>query len=256
MQPNNVTSGNDAQKRNSLGKACALLAVLTLLGLAGCAGNGSVNEATASFTRVFTPLVPEFLNGPAGALLTNAGGFSARATFESRTPLAPTGVEIMEGELLGNGSRLLFAPRSSRTAKKEIQLGAFSFIWDVATSSGYVLSETLQAYAPVSSSVKVTGVKSGEPAADGQSAVVSLDNGSEWLFRIVRAPESRNLPTRINSVTNSPAFTLSLTRIRLEAPPADLFVPPEDFGKYRSPEALADELAARKNSSKRQFRGL
>jgi hypothetical protein len=239
--------------RSNLGMAAAVVAAVVLMGLAGCGGSTAMRGANAPFTRVFTPLVPEFLNGPAGALLTNSGGFSARATYESITPLAASGVDVMEGELLVQGSRLLFAPRRSETAKKEIQLGGFSFIWDVATGSGYVLSEALQAYAPVASTLRVTDVKV-EPGAGNraeESAVVTLNNGTGWQFRVSRAADAKGLPSRISSVTNAPAFTLKLARIRLEAPPANLFVPPEEFAKYPSPEALADELAARKSGIRR-----
>lgn len=227
----------------------AALALITLAMLAGCAGHSAFDKSELAFTRVFTPQVPEFLSGPAGALLTNAGGFSARATFESFPPQALKGVETMEGELLGNGTRLLFAPRTSdAAARKDFELGGFSFIWDVAAGSGFVLSEALQGYAPVSSSVKPAKVtlQSGT-----QNAVVTLDNGSAWLFEVTRSSPAV-LPTRISSVTNAPPFILKIARIRSEAPPANLFAPPEGFVKYRSPEALADELAARKNNVRRR----
>lgn len=238
---------------NFLTRTGTVLGGLGLLLLAGCAGQSAFDKPELVFTRIFTPQVPEFLSGPAGALLTNTSGFSARATFESYPPQAPK-VETMEGELLGNGSLLLFAPRSSDSpGSKDLELGGFSFIWDVATGSGFVLSEALQAYAPVASSVKVDKVAiAGGPRGE-QSGVVSLNNGSEWLFSFSRSDPGA-LPTRISSVTNSPPFTLKLARTRREAPPASLFAPPPDFAKYATPERLADELAARKNNLRRRGR--
>jgi hypothetical protein len=232
-------------------RAGTVLAGLGLLLLAGCAGHSAFDKPELVFTRIFTPQVPEFLSGPAGALLTNTPGFSARATFESYPPQLPR-VETTEGELLSNGSLLLFAPRSSDApGSKDLELGGFSFIWDVAAGSGYVMSEALQGYAPVTSSVKAKKVALAPGPRGEQSAVVTLDNGSEWLFTLSR-PDSGAVPTRISSVTNSPPFILKLARTRREAPPASLFVPPPDFAKYATPERLADELAARKNNLRRR----
>src|SRR5512133_365662 len=235
----------------SAARQVALLGGLLVAGLlAGCASNSMLEGENRVFARVYTPQVPEFLSGPAAALLTNSAGFSARVTYESHTPVAPGGVDITEGELLGRGTRLLFAPRTPDKAPKEFQLGGFSFIWDVATASGFVLSEALQAYAPVASSVKPVGV-SLQPGPTGgeEQAVVTLDNRSSWLFHVARSGGA--VPTRIRSVTNSPAFTLKLAKVRHEAPAANLFVPPDGFAKYPTPEAMADELASRKNSVRR-----
>ena len=218
----------------------------------GCSSSKLVDRYDPAFARIYTPQVPEFLSGPAGALLTNTAGFSARARFESHTGLGPVGPEITEGELLARGTQLLFAPRKAENAPKELESAGFMFMWDVANARGYIASETLQAYAPVSSTVKPDGVVI-EPAGekDQENAVVHLNNGSSWLLKLRGTVSGKGVPSGIASVTNAPSFSIKLTKIRLEPPSADLFSPPEGFSKYATAEALADELAARKNGLRR-----
>src|SRR5439155_22002408 len=118
--------------------------------------------------------------------------------------------------------------------------GGFRFIWDVATAHGTVLSEALQAYAPVSVSASPTNLIShpaggASPNLNGQAgeeeAIVDLANGSRAAFRLVRAADLKGFPLHISSVSNIPPFTLSFSKIRLASPPAELFVPPNGFTK-------------------------
>lgn len=254
MNVQTMTGGSATVRRGRIPVVRSMLAVMGIVMLvASCARRPDPDSDEAAFTRVFTPQVPEFLSGPAGALLTNTAGFSARAAFESDTPETRYGLGAIEGELLSYGTRLLFAPRVSSTPDAELRLGGFSFVWDVATGSGYVMSEALQGYAPVSSSFRVTHVAVQPTSAPGeQTGLVTMSDGSTSLFRLWRAGDSKNPPARLSTVTNSPAFTLRLTKIRFEAPPANLFVPPSDFVKYATPEALADELAVRQHNARRR----
>jgi hypothetical protein len=45
---------------------------------------------------------------------------------------------------------------------------------------------------------------------------------------------------------------VGFSRIRLETPPNDLFLPPSDFTKYASAEAMMHELVARQQNLKRK----
>jgi hypothetical protein len=215
-------------------------------GAAGCAHR-------ELFLRVPTPQVPAFLSGPAAVLLTNTSGFSAKASLQTVSLLETE--RLRSGQLLARGSKLLFVPGREKSSSKDVLPGGFSFIWDVATGTGYVLSEPLQAYAPISSSVQVTNLTwTPRPAAtetiDGRLCSVGvaqaqLNNGSGASFEVFRAPDLQNLSLRINALTNSNPFTLTLSKARLETVRADLFAPPDGFTRYSSPEAMADELAAR-----------
>ena len=47
-------------------------------------------------------------------------------------------------------------------------------------------------------------------------------------------------------------LAVSLSNIRLEVPPEEVFIPADDFNKYPNPEAMADELAARQRNLRRK----
>ncbi len=214
----------------------------------GCAHNRDLEKG--GFVRVFTPQVPVLLSGAAAVLLTNTGGFSARVTLQENSGLPGEGPA--EGELLGLGSKLVFAPRESGRPDKNPEAGGFSYVWDVASGSGFILSEALQGYAPVSSTLRATNkVVSG---ASPLNATVFLNDGAKEVFKVWPNGERREFPSRIES-SNAPAFTVTLSRVRFQAPAADLFAPPPGFTKYPTPEALADEIAARRQNFRRGTRG-
>jgi hypothetical protein len=166
------------------------------------------------------------------------------------------------GQLLARGTKLLYAPESDEATDTHKHPGGYSFIWDVAAGKGYVLCEALQGYAPVSADLHVTNVSvepgqaaaqrvSGHPA-DSAHAIVRMNDGSSAGFEMLRAMDLNGLPVRIESTTNSSVFTLSFSKIRLEQPAAEILSPPEGFTKYATPEAVADELAARQNNFRRK----
>jgi hypothetical protein len=72
-----------------------------------------------------------------------------------------------------------------------------------------------------------------------------------------RGTAQQDLPLKIQ-MTNSPgAVTLTLSRIRFETPPADLFALPNGFKRYESTDAMITELVQRRRDlisarSKRQ----
>ena len=207
-----------------------------------------------------TPHPPSFLTGPASVLLTNATGFSARVEMQTESSLEIN--RTSSGQLLGRGTKLLYAPESDETTDTHRMPGGYSFIWDVAESRGYVLSEALQGYAPVSLGLRVTNVAielsqaaaqrfSGHPC-ESAKATIRMSNGSTAGFELLRAIDLNGLPVRIGSATNADVFTLNLSKVRLEQPAVDIFSPPEGFTKYATPESMADELAVRQSSLKRK----
>jgi hypothetical protein len=190
---------------------------------------------------------------------TNSGGFSAHVTLETEDLV--TRQNGGSGQLYCLGSKLFFAPEPKGADGKPAREAGFGFIWDGATNSGYVLSDALQAYAPVTSALHATNVvvqakglgdKSGSQGSEFSEITVQMSDGNNPKFQVWRAMGLKGLPLRITTVTNTIAFTLRLSNVRLGAPPADLFVPPNGFTKYSSPEAMVDELAARKLNLRRK----
>jgi hypothetical protein len=228
----------------------------------GCSSeNHSANRS--GFTRVITPLPPPFLTGPAALLLTNSPGFSARADLQTSGSLSNQ--KAGGGELLGRGGKLFYAPEAADKEDNQRKPGAYSFIWDVNESRGFVLSEALQGYAPITADLHVTNIETavgkteaqrfaGHPSEPG-TVTLKLNDGSAVTYEVLRAIDLNAFPVRIESATNSISFVLNLSKIRLESPAAELFSPPDGFTKYPTPEAMADELAARQNNLRRKNLG-
>jgi hypothetical protein len=172
------------------------------------------------------------------------------------------GMKPSSGQLVGQGTRLLFLPDPDKTKAKGAREAGISFIWDTVQQEGYVLSDVLQAYAPVSSSSLrftnvVAGEKRGQPERmDGylcteQTLTVFASDGTASIFEARQALDLKGLPLRIVSPPTSAAFTLSVTQVRLALQPDELFQPPAGFTKYASVEAMMTELALRQQNLKR-----
>lgn len=238
---------------------CTIFCAVIALSSGGC----SSSSGSRGFVRVITPLPPPFLTGPSSVLLTNWGGFSAHV--EIQAPGALNSGKPASGQLLSRGSRLFYAPESDESTGNRRKTGGFAFIWDVAQSKGYVLSDALQGYAPVAAELHVTNVTvqpgansaqrySGHPS-EPATAIVSTTDGVAG-FELLRAIDLNAFPIRIESATNSSVFTLSISKVRFEQPAADVFSPPDGFTRYTSAEVMADELAARQSNLRRKGPGL
>ena len=227
----------------------------------GCAHSKKSARGVGAVEVYSVPQAPAFLNGPMALLLTNLNGFRAHAVLESG--VSAQGVVATEGELMGRGGKLVFAPGpSSATGKRSSPEGA-AFIWDVTANRGFLLNDPMQAYAPISINRQFTNVVtgsamngaaaeriSGHPCQLAQATVAASD-GSITGFRLCRATDLNGFPVRITLASDGPPLTLTLSRIRLETLPDDLFQPPKGFAKYDSAEGLINELAARQNNFKR-----
>src|ERR1700690_2014786 len=105
----------------------------------GCARSEKAELYPGFLGPVSTPQPPLFLVGPMAVLLTNFDGFTARAML---TPgIAGGAEETVSGQLLGRGSRLVFAPDGKKSGRKHPLTDGITFLWDVAQNSGCVLSE-------------------------------------------------------------------------------------------------------------------
>ena len=226
--------------------------------IAGLAGGCSSSRKRGA--GLIPPPVPEFLRGPMGILLTNTPGASAFVRLEAET--ANSAGEPYVGELLIRGSQLLFAPEFNSKATKRFRACGFNFVWDVAEQRGFLLSEALQGYAPISSEVAATNLISGpaRPTSerlDGHDCeqvefTVNSKGAAPAIFRVWRARDLQGFPMRILRVGDTRPLTLSCSRVRLEAPAAKLFQPPGDFTRYDSSEAIMAELALRQENLRRK----
>jgi len=226
-----------------------LCGALMLVVAAGCSHHHhDYTIEGPGFARVYTPQVPTFMLGPAGALLTNNPGYTARATIIGEP--STTKDKPVEGELLCRGTKLLFAPRGLEDVEKDSPARGFSYVWDVTTGSGHIRSEALQAYAPVSTTLRITNIS--PPVAGGapMDITVTMSDGSKSVFHISGDARTGNLPTQIKS-ESQPQTSISLAKVRTQPPPEDSFSVPPGFTKYASAEALADELAARQHNLRR-----
>lgn len=238
-----------------------LAPVLAIVGLiAGCSSGPDPVTGGSGFTRVYTPQPPLFVNGSMAVLLTNASGFSARAVLTEAAPAFQS--QPVTGQLLGREGKLLFAPDPTDTEDRTSRRAGFSFLWDVKDNSGYLLCEVLQGCAPRSSSLRVTNVitRSSQAAperVDGhpcelERVEVRMNDGGTRHFEVWRALDLQGLPVRISATNSAAPVTLTLSRIRLAAPAAEVFVVPDGFTTYSSAEALVDEVAARQLNLRRK----
>jgi hypothetical protein len=196
---------------------------------------------------------PDFLSGPAAMLLTNLDGFSASVTM-TLPQIGDEGSPV-SGDLLAREGRLIFQPVNRVKNKKILIQGGTFFIWDEGKHSGFVLSDPLQAFAPMDSTVNGTNIvweagaavqeeANGHPCRRAP-ATIQCDDGSSARFMVWQAEDAKRLPVRIQCLSGPRQFTLNLTEIRLDLPSAELFTPPDGFTKYPTPVALMNELILR-----------
>ncbi len=224
---------------------------------AGCAESRLARDRRSAAERSMSSKPPAFLTGPVSVLLTNAGNFSAYVKVEATTP-----ANSPEGQLLSRDGRLLFARTPGPDTKKADSGGGFSFIWDVGANGGTLLSEALQGYAPIDGGNHFTGMMmkpdpAGAESVDGhpcqrEQVSITTDGGTTTVYRVWRATDLKGLPIRIASMSAPADFTVSLSNVRFEVLPADLFVPPDGFSRYNNTEAMLNEITVRQHNIRRK----
>ncbi len=249
--------GRAAQIR-LLGAPLLLIAALA----AGCAHSSKYGDRAGGFEVLPAPLPPLFLNGPMALLLTNLDGFRAHVVLEGGGSFPAA--KAVSGELMGQRSKLFFAPAPNGATKKQVHVEDSAFIWDVAENRGYVLNDPLQGYAPVSSSRQFTNVvpalvpgNSASERIDGHpcqltEVTVTAADGAATVYRVWRAKDLQGIPLRITCPSDGVSGTFTLSKVRLETVPDDAFLPPNSFTKYDSSEAMMAELFLRKHNLSRK----
>jgi hypothetical protein len=194
------------------------------------------------------------------ALLTKDPGFVAHVRLETESTGRAS--EPQTGELLGRGHQLLFAPDFSSAEAKRLRAAGFTFLWDVNEQRGFLVSEALQGYAPISSPIQATNVTTGPARLSSEKlegracelveCTVASVGAAPTTFRVWRATDLQGFPLRILRVGDTRPLTLSCTKVRLEVPSASVFQPPEGFTRYDNCEAMMAEMAMRQENLRRK----
>jgi hypothetical protein len=229
-----------------------LLRTLFLI-VAAAAISGCASKIPKQVFHAGEEAPPDFLSGPAAMFMTNLDGFSASATM-TLPQIGDEGRPIA-GDLLERDGRFIFQTVNRVKNKKVLIQGGMFFIWDENKHSGFVLSDPLQAFAPMPSAVNGTNItwETGagvQEEANGHAcrrvpATIQCDDGSSARFLVWQAEDAKRLPVRIQCLSGPRKFTLNLTQVRLDLPAAELFTPPDGFTKYPTPVALMNELIVR-----------
>jgi hypothetical protein len=233
-----------------------LAITLAAVFLAGCV---SEKRQEAALARMGDETPPDFLAGPASVCLTNFDGFSANVVATS--PSVP-GAPMAAGQLIERKGRLIFQPLSTAKIKKgKIVRGGMFFIWDGDSQHGYVVSEALQGYAPISAPSQITIVTAENKApvseqANGHSChriekIVALRDGSTAKVAEWRADDLKGFPVRVRTESGGRLVTVDFSDIRLDLAAPELFIPPGGFTRYASASALINELMIRESAMKK-----
>lgn len=234
-----------------------LFSILASTLATGCAHHRSLDPLTV---HAGDERPPDFLTGPVATLLTNVDGFSAQ--LEESAETGGVKRQRLKGILIQREGRLIFQPsHSERKRPKEAASGVF-FIWNESQEQGYVLSEELQAYAPIASQVRVTNLtySAKESALESLQdhpcrkveATVALSDGSTARFLEWQAEGLKGFPLRVSSVDLPTQLTLDFSDVRLGYAAPQLFNPPAGFTQYPNAIALMNELMIRQSTLKQR----
>jgi hypothetical protein len=196
---------------------------------------------------------PSWLAGPSAAVLAGNGDFTARVVWHRRDP-ADEARPPLPGLLAARDGSLFFAPGGERKhGPRPFADGVF--VANPTTGEGFVTSEALQGYAPLTNRVGAARINA-EPVAGAAHASRHGHDGEPVVFRVAtgtidtaypgtRATDLGGFPLELNSAAGGPPWMLELEDIRKESPPAEWFRPPEGYTRYESAPAMVGDLLVR-----------
>jgi outer membrane lipoprotein-sorting protein len=228
--------------------------------LAGCA---SEKRQEAALAHMGDESPPDFFLGPASAALTNFDGFSASVVSTSS---AGSATRTVSGQVIERRGQIIYQPLATAKVKGgKIVRGGMYFIWDSAAQRGYVVSEALQGFAPISAPARITSVtpETKEPVAEPANGhachrierTAALSDDSTAKLTEWRADDLNRFPVRVRTESQGRQITVDFSDIRLDIPPPELFVPHDGFTQYASATALINELMIRESSLKKGASG-
>jgi hypothetical protein len=232
---------------------------------AGCAHGRHRGDHVPSAWSASRWEIPWILTNPACLLLTHTDGFIAHVVL-TQNGASETNSSTLSGELFCLQERLYLLPEVTGVSRGKAR-GGLSFIWDIRKNSGFALSEALQGYAPIGSWLHYTNVATAAdlriPSSEKleghlcviERVTVGSTGGNTNVFEVWRAPDLRNVPLKIASVTGDTPFTVRLSTVRLELPPPEVFATPAGFTAYPSLESMLNELAQREQEMRHRPEG-
>jgi hypothetical protein len=235
----------------------ALAFSVVLMLVAGCTSHHHRGPEPSVDDGIAAAEPPGFLIGPASIVLTNANPYSGRASIYLGSNLT-AGPGDLSGNLMQQDGVLLYVPTGGEGQQRTGWEGSFRFLWDVSHNRGYVLSEVLQAYAPISGTNQYHAVPSQTASSEtprtetinGQSCQVhevsiTSSSGEAFGFRTWHSTELDGQLVQVSSLVGPNPFTLRLSDIKQDAMAPELFSPPEDFVRYKTGEAMVREIVHR-----------
>jgi hypothetical protein len=218
--------------------------------LIGCVNvDKEFGEEIAKLTPVEPPI---FINGDLAEQFGNAN-FSARVEVHKGIPGTRPPIN---GDFFGRNGSLYFVSDEQRGAKAGLS-GGLSTLWDAPTKTAFLLNDPLQAYAPMKHSAtngpfeaKVVGeeVMNGERC---RKTVLYQSIRNETLPTLIvwRSIALNDFPIRLESTNSLQTVTLNFTKVKMQAPQADLFTLPNGFKAFESTDAMMTELVRRRTDA-------
>jgi hypothetical protein len=253
-------------RRIQIVSACALR-VAALCMILQSRAHSQTSQGNSPATGGFSPTeATSLITGPVSILLSNSVGFSTRVTaFQTST--ASKKSPALTGGLVAQQGRFLWTPGTPKAHAKASADQGFSLIWDAGQGCGYVLSEVLQGYAPVTALQRFTNViRAPDPEStpseklDGrrcrpERVTVLSNDGMSHRFQTWGAVDLNGLPLKMVAASDNPGATVLLSQVRIVKPPPAMFEPPSGFTRYDSAEAMANEILLRQQNLQRRPEG-
>lgn len=243
-------------KERTPGKGILLLGVVLTLWAAGCAHNSPRYDFGGSGAGTLVPKMTAVTMWPLAVLLTNDSAFESEITLTLGKAEPPL---MLSGQLLVRGGKLRLEGTFEKAGRKPKGMGDFGVIWDEAARRGYVFSEALQGYAPITAAVRCTNVATQvmtetterieEHPTDRAKVTVTGSDGQTITVEETRAQDLGKLPLRIDLISGPQPFAMVLSKVVPIVPAEELFSPPDGFTKYTNQTAMLDELWARQHST-------
>jgi hypothetical protein len=228
------------------------IALILIAATSGCVHTGQ-RYGFAVGVETSLPEATAIVTGPVAAGLAHGDAFTSEFTMTLQDASGPP----LTGQLFAREGKLrleVVFPQNRKTGR----LGNFGVIWDQTVRQGYIISDALQGYAPISEMTWVTNLVTEAVAAPAERVeghpvdhanVTFKDSGGQTtVIQLLRAQDMDNLPLQIHSLSGPQSFTLTLAKIQRVIPAIDLFSLPDGLTRYDSETALLGELAARQEN--------